>query len=914
MNTIFKRLAAFLFLSIFFSTTSQVLAVSLGGYGADTASDTQILSGSSTTLDVIDKTNTLSAGTVRRADLYFPGNFLTRSIRFKVWRQNGTDFDLVGESGSYSLTGSTTQGQAKNTLVLTTPITAQAGDYIGIGMSSNFMNIGMKLGSYTSKYKVGSDVTSGSVAESGFTSTAAALSIKYYDDDYLTSIAPSTSYNDQSQSITIVGRGFQVGATVKLTKTGQTDVVATNVVVGSATSITADINLSGKATGLWTVVVTNPDTSVSSFPSGFSVYNRSAIFMGIGDSISMGSTRYIGPEQATPSGNFLSQFYPYLSDITSGTLFYNAGIGSTTSANTNTRIQALLTSKTPSKVYVHVGINDLTGSISLSSYLSNLSAILTKVTNASAELILNQILPYPGSGGIYTENVKIWNAAVEKFGYDNNVKISPTYQEFSNLTTDDAINIDYNGGDNAHPSIIGYARIATLMANAGVPTKKRVWGSTSYPGFSYESWKWFVFAGGGSVTGNSDTGSMNLPQNATASSNVLAIQSGSKPIAITATTSSGSVSISYRTSSTNFFRNNGAISWTTYTGPFTLSSDQFIQVRLTGTSASTATVDDLTMRWAPSTVTFTGPSSGSVNSASTNFTITPDNLYTGTVTITPSGGGLSTPTVLVFSNSATPQTFTITPTDSGVITLTPSNSGSLSNPSVLTYTVNAVAPDAPTNVVATGGDSEAVVTFDAPTSNGGSSIISYTVTSTPGSITANGSASPITIAGLTNNTGYTFVVTATNIIGTSSASTPSNSVTPVAAQQSRRIINSGSLGRVMTSAVNSIDCFYGYKFSPSTGKPCPTSSSSTTPTTSPISSPFVRDLKLNMVGPDVLALQKYLNTHGFPVTLSGVGSKGFETTKFGTLTQKALSKFQLANKISPAVGYFGPVTRAFIQK
>jgi hypothetical protein len=97
MNTIFKRLAAFLFLSIFFSTTSQVLAVSLGGYGADTASDTQILSGSSTTLDVIDKTNTLSAGTVRRADLYFPGNFLTRSIRFKVWRQNGTDFDLVGD-------------------------------------------------------------------------------------------------------------------------------------------------------------------------------------------------------------------------------------------------------------------------------------------------------------------------------------------------------------------------------------------------------------------------------------------------------------------------------------------------------------------------------------------------------------------------------------------------------------------------------------------------------------------------------------------------------------------------------------------------------------------------------------------------------------------------------------------------
>jgi hypothetical protein len=70
------------------------------------------------------------------------------------------------------------------------------------------------------------------------------------------------------------------------------------------------------------------------------------------------------------------------------------------------------------------------------------------------------------------------------------------------------------------------------------------------------------------------------------------------------------------------------------------------------------------------------------------------------------------------------------------------------------------------------------VTFTAPASNGGSVITGYTVTSNPGNITGAGSASPITVTGLTNGTAYTFTVTVTNANGTSLASSASNSVTP----------------------------------------------------------------------------------------------------------------------------------------
>src|SRR5664280_2847611 len=85
---------------------------------------------------------------------------------------------------------------------------------------------------------------------------------------------------------------------------------------------------------------------------------------------------------------------------------------------------------------------------------------------------------------------------------------------------------------------------------------------------------------------------------------------------------------------------------------------------------------------------------------------------------------------------------------------------------------------APTNVVAAAGNAQATVTFTAP--GGGAVVTGYTVTSTPGNITANGSASPITVTGLTNGTAYTFTVIATNVNGNSPASTASNSVTPTA--------------------------------------------------------------------------------------------------------------------------------------
>jgi uncharacterized repeat protein (TIGR02543 family) len=74
---------------------------------------------------------------------------------------------------------------------------------------------------------------------------------------------------------------------------------------------------------------------------------------------------------------------------------------------------------------------------------------------------------------------------------------------------------------------------------------------------------------------------------------------------------------------------------------------------------------------------------------------------------------------------------------------------------------------------------------------------------------------------------------------------------------------------------------------------------------------FIRNLKIGMIGDDVLKLQKYLNTNGYKLANTGPGSPDKETTIFGKLTHNAVVRFQQANNL-PAYGFFGPMTREIV--
>jgi hypothetical protein len=105
-----------------------------------------------------------------------------------------------------------------------------------------------------------------------------------------------------------------------------------------------------------------------------------------------------------------------------------------------------------------------------------------------------------------------------------------------------------------------------------------------------------------------------------------------------------------------------------------------------------------------------------------------------------------------------------------------------------------MAPGAPTGVSASAGDTQATVSFTAPIFEGvPPGITQYLVTSNPDAITETGSASPITVTGLTNGTSYTFSVQATNGVQFGPAGV-SGSVSPTAPIGLFGGIDQGGLG------------------------------------------------------------------------------------------------------------------------
>ncbi len=91
--------------------------------------------------------------------------------------------------------------------------------------------------------------------------------------------------------------------------------------------------------------------------------------------------------------------------------------------------------------------------------------------------------------------------------------------------------------------------------------------------------------------------------------------------------------------------------------------------------------------------------------------------------------------------------------------------------------VAATKPGAPTNVSATSnGNQQSVISWSAPSSNGGAAITGYTVTANTGA-TCTTSGTSCTISSLSNGTAYTFTVVATNSVGNSVASSSASATT-----------------------------------------------------------------------------------------------------------------------------------------
>jgi Fibronectin type III domain/Zinc carboxypeptidase len=183
----------------------------------------------------------------------------------------------------------------------------------------------------------------------------------------------------------------------------------------------------------------------------------------------------------------------------------------------------------------------------------------------------------------------------------------------------------------------------------------------------------------------------------------------------------------------------------------------------TAPSTVTATAGDSTasLSWTPPASDGGSPISG--------YTVTSSPISAGCVTT-----GARTCTITGLSNG-TAYTFTVTATNTaGTSPASAASAAVIPNGPVST-------PGAPTGVTAVPGNASATVRWTAPASDGGSPITGYTITAAPGGRTATTTgATTTTITWLSNGTGYTFTVKATNSAGTSPSSVASAAVTPKA--------------------------------------------------------------------------------------------------------------------------------------
>ncbi|MEI6304743.1 MAG: fibronectin type III domain-containing protein [Candidatus Taylorbacteria bacterium] len=413
-------------------------------------------------------------------------------------------------------------------------------------------------------------------------------------------------------------------------------------------------------------------------------------------------------------------------------------------------------------IIIHDGINDIVQGRTWDQALSDLNAIRALVT--TQDLFVDEILPRTTGNDAQAATIRTWNANLDAWSAANNAHFIRSHDIMGKIRASTGLldDLGFDTADGVHPAtggsyVLWHLWFDALEAVYGYPIKT-TWTVTASTGT------------GGSI---SPAGVTNIGEGTDQTFIVTPSDSYTAEDILVDGVSVGTTSLSY--TFTNVIAD--------HTIDVSFQSQNSIPASPVSISAATSTSGQATVSFTPS-----------------------------------SNGGSA---ILYYLASSTPGNFTATSTGSPIVVAGLTNGTSYT---FAVYAVNALGtstsssdsnavvpiglPTAPTDVTATAGNTQVVINFSAPGSNGGSAITGYTVTSSPsGGIDTNagGTALTHTVTSLTNGISYTFTVTATNVVGTGSASSPSSSVTPstVAAVSTNVVTSIASTSATVSGSITS---------------------------------------------------------------------------------------------------------------
>jgi PKD repeat protein len=172
-----------------------------------------------------------------------------------------------------------------------------------------------------------------------YDSLPGAFTIYYPQAPIVTGITPATANNSGPVFISnLAGTGFQPGATVKLSKAGESDIPGSLVTVNSSSQILCSFNLTGADRGSWDVQVTNDDGQYGTFVGGFTIVYPAPTLTGITPTTGLNSGPVVIPNL-------------------SGTGFQNGAAVSLFRAGETDIVAYLVTVETPGRINCTIDLN-----------------------------------------------------------------------------------------------------------------------------------------------------------------------------------------------------------------------------------------------------------------------------------------------------------------------------------------------------------------------------------------------------------------------------------------------------------------------------------------------------------------------------------------------------------------------------